>query len=611
MLIVRDSQVKKLFYKEQEIDKILDWKGNVVFEKESTPVMTNTIKFHTTSDVTFENRFEINYTDSTRNFVHYKEPNKEYIVPIPTDKIVESIYIIPDYIDEVTVSCKIKLSSKFFNNKASTTIRLLSCDATASEYLSNSFQSMPINSKLVEIRNLDARNATNMNTLFGSNPIVESIVMRNLNVSKVTSMYCIFSKCSGATTIDIADWDTSSVTDLYGAFSGCTSVTELDLSSWNTSHVTRMNWMFEKCSKLQSLDVSNLNTSSVTNMRCMFDYCSSLTSLTMSSFDTSKVTDMRSMFFRCSELTSLNLSSFKTNNVTNMSYMFGYCEKLTELDLSGWDMTNVYYKNTERMFANCKALKTIYMRGCNQTTIDKIKRALTEAGILNQVTIITGDVPTTNYIKFTTSPSAASSNVFTVTYTDSTQYTVSYSEPSKEYSLSIPTDKVVTKIDFDNAMIDEVKVSCKIDLSETFFTNKPKTIRLISCDATSSTSFYSLFNDSTNVETIEMKNSDFSNVTDMSYMFYICIGAITIVFANCNTSKVTNMGYMFNYCSNLTSLDLSGWDMTNVTNTSNMFKYCDKLTTIRMIGCNQTTIDKIKNALSSAGILNKVTIVTS
>lgn len=48
MLIVRDSQVKKLFYKGQEIDKILDWNGNVVFVKESAPAMTNTIKFHTT-----------------------------------------------------------------------------------------------------------------------------------------------------------------------------------------------------------------------------------------------------------------------------------------------------------------------------------------------------------------------------------------------------------------------------------------------------------------------------------------------------------------------------------------------------------------------------------
>lgn len=378
--------VKKIYHQGEEVNKILDSYGNIVFQK--TAEMTNDIKFHTNSSVTFENRFEVTYTDSTSDIVHYKEPNKEYIVPIPTDKIVKRIYITSDFIDDVTVSCKIKLSSELFDYKVST-IRLLSCDATSSEYLSNSFQHMPINSKLVEIRNLDARNATNMNTLFGSNTNVESIIMRDLNVSKVTSMYSIFKGCSGATTIDIANWDTSSVTDLYAAFSGCTSVTALDLSSWNTSNVTRMNWMFDGCSKLQSLDVSNFNTSNVTNMRCMFNNCSSLTSLTLSSFDASKATDMMSMFNNCSELTSLNLSSFKTNSVTDMRYMFSFCEKLESLDLSGFDMTHVSYKNKGKMFQGCKALKTIYMRGCDEGTVNKIKSSLSSDGISSQVTIIT------------------------------------------------------------------------------------------------------------------------------------------------------------------------------------------------------------------------------
>ena len=216
----------------------------------------------------------------------------------------------------------------------------------------------------------------------------------------------------------------------------------------------------------------------------------------------------------------------------------------------------------------------------------------------------------TNTIKFTTSPSVSSANVFTVTYTDSTQDTVSYSEQSKEYSIPIPTDKIVNKIDFDNAMVDDVSVSCKIDLSKTFFTKNPKTIRLISCDSTSSTSFDSLFSYSSNVMTIEMKDSDFSNVTDMSAMFYRCNGAKTIDIANCNTSNVTNMSVMFGACSGLTSLDLSGWDMTNVTNINNMFTSCSNLSTIRMVGCNQTTIDKIKSALTDAGISSQVTIIT-
>ena len=109
-----------------------------------------------------------------------------------------------------------------------------------------------------------------------------------------------------------------------------------------------------------------------------------------------------------------------------------------------------------------------------------------------------------NDIKFMKSPSVASANVFTVTYSDSTKDTVRFSKPSKEYSLSIPTDKIVNKIDFDNTMVDEVKVSCKINLSETFLTNKPKTIRILNCDATSSTSLMNLFGDSDNVKTIEM-----------------------------------------------------------------------------------------------------------
>ena len=134
----------------------------------------------------------------------------------------------------------------------------------------------------------------------------------------------------------------------------------------------------------------------------------------------------------------------------------------------------------------------------------------------------------TNDIKFTTSPSVSSANVFTVTYSDSTQDTVSYSEPSKEYSISIPTDKIVTTIDFDNTMVDEVSVSCKINLSDTFFTNKPKTIRILNCDATSSTSFYGIFENSSNIETIEMNYLDARNVTDMSYMFYRCSRAIKI-----------------------------------------------------------------------------------
>ena len=336
MLIVRDSQVKKLFYKEQEIDKILDWNGNVVFVKESGGGgMTNTIKFHTNSSVSGYKYFTISYTDSTYNVIDYSEPNKQYTAQIPTDKTVNALDFDSSLVDEVIVSCKINLSDTFFSTITPNTIRFLNCDATASTSLSSVFTSRSKSVKLFEIRNLDARNATSMKMFFNNSEGIESIVMRDLNVSKVTDMSSMFYNYSGAKTIDIY----------------------------------------------------NCNTSNVTNMDSMFSFCMSLQSLNLSNFNTSNVTNMNRMFYYCSNLASLDLSYFNTSNVTNMGSMFERCNNITSLDLSGWYMTNATY--TTDMFYSCNKLTTIKMIGCNQTTIDKIKNALTSAGILNKVTIVT------------------------------------------------------------------------------------------------------------------------------------------------------------------------------------------------------------------------------
>lgn len=69
---------------------------------------------------------------------------------------------------------------------------------------------------------------------------------------------------------------------------------------------------------------------------------------------------IRSMFYGTSSLVSLDFS-LDTSKVTNMS----------------------------RMFMGCTSLKTIFMKGCNQTTIDKVKAQLKTDDILNNVTIIT------------------------------------------------------------------------------------------------------------------------------------------------------------------------------------------------------------------------------
>ena len=242
-------------------------------------------------------------------------------------------------------------------------------------------------------KGFETSNATTMSSMFENCSGLTSLDVRNFNTSKVTNMNRMFTGCSGLTSLDLSNFNTSKVTDMNSMFGGCSGLTSLDVSSFDTSNVTDMYSMFYRCRKLTTLDVGNFNTSNVTNMNSMFDGCIGLTSLDVSSFDTSNVVDMSEMFYGCSRLTYLNLSNFNTSNVTQISQMFHKCDNLQTLDLSGWDLTNLRviggWRPTSGLFTYCKSLNLIYMRGCNQNTIDKIKSALKEVEIQDQVTIIT------------------------------------------------------------------------------------------------------------------------------------------------------------------------------------------------------------------------------
>lgn len=181
------------------------------------------------------------------------------------------------------------------------------------------------------------------------------------------------------------------IRDAQGLFSHQKNVTGINTKKMDLSESTDLFQMFFNCSKLASLDVSNFDTSNVSDMSWVFAVCSSLVSLDLLNWNTSNVTKMGAMFNNCSNLTSLDLSHFNTSKVEDMGIMFSNCNKLTSLDLSNWDLTNV--TKMDNMFFLCSALKTITMKNCSQDTIDKIKAALTDAGILDNVQIIVSEKP--------------------------------------------------------------------------------------------------------------------------------------------------------------------------------------------------------------------------
>ena len=212
-------------------------------------------------------------------------------------------------------------------------------------------------------------------------------------VSIVGPMTGLFAFCKKLTSLDLSSFDTSNTGSMRWMFWFCEKLTSLDLSNFDTSKTGRMTSMFANCSSLTSIDVSSFDTSNVTDMSDMFGGCYSLTSLDLSSFNTSKVTNMSGMFSGCYSLTSLDLSNFDVSKVELTTAMFKYCTNLQTLDISSWnflsDRWNEFSTESDEMFRFCTNLRKIYMRGCNQRTIDRIKKRLELDGILKQVTIIT------------------------------------------------------------------------------------------------------------------------------------------------------------------------------------------------------------------------------
>lgn len=240
---------------------------------------------------------------------------------------------------------------------------------------------------------LDTSNMTTLKDILSTCYNLTSLDVSTWNTSNVTSMEQMLYGCTSLPTLDLSSWDVSKVTTMEDMFGNCTSLTSVDLSGWDTKSLTNMYEMFLQCESLNEIiGIKNLNVSNVTTMYMLFSICRSLPSLDLSGWDTDKVTTMKSIFYECNALTSLNLSGWNTSSVTNIQNAFHNCTSLETLDISGWDISNA---NTAtqfpslNVFGNCNALRTIYMRGCNSTTISKIESALTSAGIRDNVTIVT------------------------------------------------------------------------------------------------------------------------------------------------------------------------------------------------------------------------------
>ena len=109
------------------------------------------------------------------------------------------------------------------------------------------------------------------------------------------------------------------------------------------------------------------------------------------------------------------------------------------------------------------------------------------------------------------------------------------------------------------------------------------------------TRIYLMFSGCSNLTSLDVSGFKTDKVTDMSWMFYDCSNLTSLDVSGFKTDNVTDMRWMFDRCSNLTSLDVSGFKTDKVTDMSNMFYGCSNLTSLDVSGFNTDKVTDMSN----------------
>lgn len=233
-----------------------------------------------------------------------------------------------------------------------------------SDFSTSTLTSFKIKSGWYEFKSFfDTSNITDMSDMFKGCLIINKCLnLSSFNTSKVTNMsYMFYGYLYNLEYLYLNGWDTSKVTDMSYMFSMCTTLTSLDLTGWDTSKVTDMSYMFHNCLNLsQNISdmVKDFDVSNVTNFHNIFSF-------QVGNGNTGSWTGNTS-------ITSLDLSNWKVrNDVQDCDGMFNGMTNLETLNISGWDISNWDLRS---FISNCTKLTTIYMYGCNQTSINNLTK---------------------------------------------------------------------------------------------------------------------------------------------------------------------------------------------------------------------------------------------
>ena len=146
------------------------------------------------------------------------------------------------------------------------------------------------------------------------------------------------------------------------------------------------------------------------------------------------------------------------------------------------------------------------------------------------------------------------------------------------------------------------------DISYMFAYSPFKEISFYNFNTEKVTNMTHLFDNCSDLESIDLSTFDTNEVKDMSFMFSSCNGISSLDFSKFRTSKVSNMSNMFKDCNNLTKLDLNNFDTKKVTDMNNMFGNCKKLTSLDLNNFDTNNVEDMQEMFSHCSNLTSLNL---
>ena len=480
------------------------------------------------------------------------------------------------YVNGASSSNKVLLSKMDYNNI--TGIYTYDVGAPITSVRFNGHTSAAYANTCTEVVKINTSDIIDMENMFYSCSLLESLDLSDFDTSKVITMYYMFHKCDLLEILDLSNFDMTNVTKTDGMLFRCTSLHTLRLDNCSNDTIRKIitsssfptnaidgvtrtiycreenaagltpptNWVFEYIKEELPEPEPCPNCGEIDCDGSCYDeggggepeICPNCGERDCdgSCYDEGEGGEIAlynfGQFRENSELTEVSVMVVSEHD--NLEEMFVNCHSLTTIiGIDEWDTSNVM--RMTNMFQGCESLESLDLSSFNTESVENMERMFKDCHNLRELDI-----------------------------------------------RSFNTERV------DN--MNEMFCCCcenleSLDLSN-FNTGNVRNMER-------------MFADCRHLRKLNISRFNTTNVEEMREMFCCCESLESLDLSSFNTENVRNMERMFADCMHLRYLNLSNFNTDNTENINEMFQGCHDLIELRLDNCGCDTI----NWITQSGVL--------